>query len=211
MLAALFERIERDYRSGVAAQLAFDEQMERVRSRPDLHWEPGEIESVAPHEEEKLRVARAMEACAEIILRTLDDLLSMIVVAFNGRETSLNVGPALPPGIPLCQVLDAVGDYVRHRSEWRITYNEKKEVKRTQLTSIRPLARVISGRAEVDGYRAYDILIQERSPMLRILDSLSGYSAADAVGGFERLKRTVRATASAIIDDQWQVWWDKRH
>jgi hypothetical protein len=210
-LASAFAQIEKDYQSGVVAQRASDEQMSRVRARPDLSWEPGEIESVAPYEDEKLRVAQAMEANAELILRTVDDLLSAVVVAFNGKDVPLNVGPAIGPGVPTYEVLRAIGNYVRHRSECRITYGDKKRLKDVQLEFVRPLARVISGRAGADGSAAYEIVIKEPSPMLRILDALSGYSAETGTGSFEVLKANVCATADAIIEDQWPAWWEKRH
>lgn len=210
-LASAFGQIERDYQSGAAAQRASDVHMNRVRSRPNLLWEPGEIESVAPYEDEKLRTAQAMEANAEIILRTLDDLLTAVVVAFNGKELPLDVGPVVAPGVPVCELLHATSTYVRHRSEWRLTYSDKKRLKDPQLDVIRPLAKVISGRPDVDGSIAYEIVIKEPSPMLRILDALSGYSAETGTGSFEALKQTVYATAAAIIDDQWPAWWARRY
>jgi len=152
-----------------------------------------------------------MEANAELILRTVGDLLAAVVVAFNGADVPLSAGPPIDPGVRLYEVVRAVRDCIRHRAEWRIMHSDKRRFKGPQSDSIRLLAKVLSGRAEVDGSAAYEILIKEPSPMLRILDRLSGYSAKAGKGSFETLKQNVCATAAAIIDEQWPAWWEKRH
>jgi hypothetical protein len=210
-LATLFRQIESDYRSGVVAQRASDEQMNRVRLRSDLSWEPGEIENVAPHEDEKVRVAAAMEANAEIVLRTAGDLLTAVVVTFNGKDVALDAGPLAAPGVPVYRVLRAVGSYVRDRSDWRITYADKKRLKDSQLEFVRPLAKVISGRSDIPDSVAYEALLKEPSPMLRVLDVLSGYGTEAGAGSFEAFKRVVCTTGAALIHAQWQSWWDRRH
>lgn len=39
VLLPLFDRLEEDYRTGTMAQRKWDEQIDRVKSRPGLMWE----------------------------------------------------------------------------------------------------------------------------------------------------------------------------
>jgi hypothetical protein len=206
ILGPLFERLEEDYRTGSASQRAWDEQADRVKSRPDLMWQDGEIEAVGPHQDERLRAARAAEAAAEVILRSMDDLLTSVVVAFTGKELPLDVGQAVAPGVPLDRVLDAVGNYIRHRQGWRDIAQSGREFMKQHMDSIRPLARVISERADIDGLEAYQALVEEPFPMLRVLDALSGYTTATRRGSYNSLQDAIYETAGRIIDAKFPEW-----
>jgi len=206
-LRPTFDRLAEDYRSGLAAQRAWDEQLDRVRARPGLRWLPEEEEPALLGQQERLRAARAAEADAEIILRTMDDLLSSVVTAYTGKDKPLDLGPALVAEVSVDRLLDAVGNYVRHRPEWELTMLERGAFTKQQLDSIRPLARVLTGHADIDGIEAYKALIEEPMPSLRVLDLLSGYTNGQGRGSYEHLEAMVAETASRIIDEKFTAWW----
>ena len=210
VLRPIFERLEADYRTGSTSDQAWDQQMKRVGSRPDLMWLEGEMDAVKPHYEERLRAARAVEAGAEIILRSMDDSLTSIVVAFTGKERPLDVGEEISPGVRVDRLLDGVGNYIRHRQEWREAALNGGAFSDRQLESIRPLARVISGQTEVDGLEAHQIIADDPFPMLRVLDALSGYTIAAGSGSYETLVAAIQQTAGNIIDAKFPAWWEER-
>lgn len=160
------------------------------------------MEAVAPYQTERLRAARAAEGGAEAILRVMDDLITSIVITFTGSECPLRVGPDVS-GEKLDVLLDAIGNYLRHRQEWRMAYTDGKTFERRQLKSMEPIARVISGDRDVSGNAAFAIIAEEQFPMLRILDALSDYSSLTGSGSFTILKENVLASAKEIIDQEW--------
>lgn len=210
ILRPIFDRLEADYVTGAASQQVWDDQIRRVGSRTDLMWHEGEIEAVGAHHEERLRAARAVEAAAEMILRSMDDALTSIVVAFTGEEYVLDVAQEVPPGVKVDRLLDAVGNYMRHRQEWRQVAQTGGAFENRHLKSIRPLARVVSGRAEVDGLEAHQVLSDEPFPMLRVLDALSGYTVAAGAGSYDTLVDQVLQAAACIIDAKFPEWWEER-
>jgi hypothetical protein len=209
VLIPIFERLKEDYRTGSLAQSEMDAQMSRVRNRPGLTWTDEELQALPSYQPERLRAARATEAGAEIILRAADDVLSSVVIAFTGKDSPLDVGPNVGSE-KVDRLLDAVGNYMRHRQEWRFFQAAGKAFTKQQSASILPLGRALSGDSTISVDLAFMTIVDEPFPLLRILDMLSGYSSLTGSGSYDILKENVIECAKLIIDREFPKWWGKR-
>jgi len=127
---------------------------------------------------QQVRIAQLQcEISAEQILLTLDGIVTTLVQGLTGKDEPLGVGLELIAGVRLDNLLDAAGNYTRHRSEWLAAMRAQISLSRRQLASINRLGKVLSGNPSIAGLDAANTLMSSPYPMVAALDVIADYAS----------------------------------
>jgi hypothetical protein len=138
-----------------------------------------------------------LEPMAIQIVRTLDDLIGGLVVLLEGRERSVRAGPMINR-VPMVQLLDAVGNYVRHHQEWRNAWLGCIPFEAFQTRSMLPLAQALSV-ATLKSEAAYAALAATERPILHVLDLITDFDLEAVQSTFAALEAKLLSSAADVI------------
>jgi hypothetical protein len=201
VLKSTFDQLNTDYRVAAEADSIASEQDRTFNRRGCQHRQADLYERQMGRREDRLR---RLEPQAAFILRAFDDALAELVVLLHGGTKNARVGPTVGDGVYVADVLQAVGNYLRHHQEWRNVWLECRAFDHRQRASIDPLVRtVVPHGGSMSHEDAYDAFLALPRPLLTVLDVLTNYEDAAGCGSYESLLEAIVGTGHALVEIHW--------
>ena len=206
-MARMFSDVQEQYQRGVKALAAERAFLGEVEAN-NMSWEGLDKERYSAASSTKQKAMLDCEILSEALLLGFDMVVTFVVTELTGKEKCPDLGEVTAHGVRLDRLLDAFGNYIRHRYEWRRQRYLNEPFERNQSYSIEALALALTGKV-LTGPDAVQAVMDTPMPATATLDIVADFEHNGFRVSYDLLEDRILRLCSTIIDVRFLEWFEE--